>query len=243
MARRSIRTVRPGLSNDAHSDLRRRRLIRIPCVAVISLLSRLEAASADDAACAIAQELITSQDLINNAENQTRTVAAIQACRELAESGKAWAQFSLAALYDSDGYILAFGFEDSLLWYRRSAEQGYAPAQRVLGWKYQFGDGVPEDQSEGNKWLLRAAEQGDPRAQGLVGTTYASGINGVPRDDVKAYFWMSLAVSGMERSADADREQVSNLSKLRDMIAKGMTAEQISEAQRLASEWKPKLSE
>jgi len=55
--------------------------------------------------------------------------------------------------------------------------------------------------------------------------------NGVPQDHVEAYKWMSLAArlaSGEFQKTSAER---------RDTIAKEMTAAQLAEAQKQASEW------
>ena len=38
-------------------------------------------------------------------------------------------------------------------WYRRAAEQGYAPAQRELGIEYFAGRGVPQDDIAAYVWL------------------------------------------------------------------------------------------
>ena len=47
----------------------------------------------------------------------------------------------------------------------RLAEQGVPEAQRILGAKYEKGDGVPKDSAEAMKWTRKAAEQGDAGAQ------------------------------------------------------------------------------
>jgi uncharacterized protein len=59
--------------------------------------------------------------------------------------------------------------------------------------------------------------------------------HGVPRDYVEAYKWLSVAVS--RSAADQTRDAAI---KMRDLVAEGMTAEQIFEVQKLAREWKPK---
>ena len=52
----------------------------------------------------------------------------------------------------------------------------------------------------------------------------------LPQDYVLAHMWFSLAASGSNEDAV----------KQRDTIAKKMTPAQISEAQKMAREWKPK---
>ena len=70
------------------------------------------------------------------------------------------------------------------------------------------------------------AEQGHANAQHKLGFLYAEG-QGVPQDDVQAHMWLNLAAAQNERNA----------TKLRDILAKLMTHEQIAEAQRLVREW------
>mgnify|MGYP006177725891 CR=1 FL=1 len=50
-------------------------------------------------------------------------------------------------------------------WYRKAAEQGYAPAQTMLGVMYFSGVGVPKDVDVGASWYCAAAAQGDSRAR------------------------------------------------------------------------------
>ena len=58
---------------------------------------------------------------------------------------------------------------------------------------------------------------------------------GVPQDYVQAFMWYNLAASRF--SPGEDRDQAA---EYRDIIAKWMTPAQISKAQKLAREWRPK---
>ncbi len=79
------------------------------------------------------------------------------------------------------------------------------------------------------EWRPLAA-QGNAAAQALLGMMYYEEGQGVPKDYVQAYMWLSLAAAqGYERAT-----------KLRDKLAKKMTPSELAEAQRLAREWKPK---
>ena len=148
------------------------------------------------------------------------------------------------------GLILAFGLawpaiagpmEDFLTAYNRQeyattvrllkplADQGDAVAQTSLGRMYANGQGVPKDDAQAVKWSRLAADQGYAMAQVNLGSMYANG-QGVPRDYVLAYMWLNLgAAGGLELGR-----------KNRDFIAPLMTLTDISEAQRLSREWKPK---
>jgi TPR repeat protein len=116
---------------------------------------------------------------------------------------------------------------------RPLAEQGNAGAQTDLGVIYDSGLGVPQDYAQAVVWYHKAADQGDAGAQFNLGFMYAQG-HGVAQDYAQAHMWFSLAAS---RAPDAAvrRQAV----KARDAVAAKMTPDQIAEAQRLASEWKP----
>ena len=114
---------------------------------------------------------------------------------------------------------------------RPLAEQGDVRAQFNLGLMYGKGEGVPQDYAEAAKWYLKAAERGYASAQSILGVTYGIG-EGVPQDYVQAHMWFNLAVAqGDERARDG-----------REIVEEFMAPDQISEAQRLAREWKPEVA-
>jgi predicted PurR-regulated permease PerM len=47
---------------------------------------------------------------------------------------------------------------------QKQAEQVDASAQRMLGYMYEYGKGVPQDYKKAVKWFRKAAEQGDMSA-------------------------------------------------------------------------------
>jgi TPR repeat protein len=86
------------------------------------------------------------------------------------------------------------------------------------------------------KWYRRAAEQGYIPAQVYLGIRYDQGT-GVSQDYIKAHMWFNLAAgasTGKEMEDAAER---------RELVARKMTPQQIAEAQRLASKWKPQQEE
>ena len=87
------------------------------------------------------------------------------------------------------------------------------------------------DYAEANWWFLLAANQGDPQAQYNLGVSYERG-NGVPRNNVQAHVWFNLAAA---RASGKDRDQ---FVRARDRVTGRMSSAQVSEAQRLAREWK-----
>ena len=73
------------------------------------------------------------------------------------------------------------------------------------------------------------AEAGNPEAQANIGVLYRD-AQGVPSGRaVDAYVWFSLAATGGNKQAAAER----------DILARTMTAEQVAEGKRRVGEWKP----
>ena len=99
---------------------------------------------------------------------------------------------------------------------------------------YRDGQGVVLDYALAMIWFRKAADQGDAVAQNNLGTMYDHG-QGVPQDYAQAHMWYNLAASHAEDPATREMAV-----KNRDELAAKMTPSQIAEAQRLASEWKPK---
>ena len=80
------------------------------------------------------------------------------------------------------------------------AEAGDASAEYALGWKYEFGDGAPQDYSQAAVWLRKAAEQGLANAQFSLGTLYDNG-KGVPQDYAQAAVWFRKAAEQGDAAA------------------------------------------
>jgi TPR repeat protein len=166
------------------------------------------------------------------AYNKGDYTTALRLWRPLAEQGNAVAQSNLGVMY-AGGQAVPKDYGKALEWFRLAAAQGNAAAQFNLGLMYYNGLGVPKDYDETLKWYRLAAEQGNAPAQSNLGLMYANG-RGVPRDYVEAYKWVSLAVSNFPAGGDRDRAL-----RNRDAVTGRMTREQLAEAQKRASEWKP----
>lgn len=158
---------------------------------------------------------------------------AVEIFKDLAAGGDLRAQFKLGLMYIK-GQGVPQNYTQGALWFRKVAEQGDAAAQFNLGTMYYLGNGVPQDYSEAAKWYRKAVEQGNGKAQINLGAMYSQGI-GVGRDDVQALMWFNIASSILPPGGNFELA-VDN----RDILEDRMTPEQITEAQRLAQEWKPK---
>jgi hypothetical protein len=79
------------------------------------------------------------------------------------------------------------------------------------------------------KALCRQADRGDGAARSAIGTHFRYGWSPVQRDLAKAHMWYSLAMQAGYSDAAGYRRDV----------AEEMSADQISQAQRLLASWKP----
>ncbi len=70
----------------------------------------------------------------------------------------------------------------------KSAEQGNARAQYLLGLSYAEGKGVLQDYKQALYWFTKSAEQGNASAQVLLGLMYRKG-RGVLQDYKQAVYW------------------------------------------------------
>lgn len=125
-------------------------------------------------------------------------------------------------------------YQTALKIFRPLAEQGDALAQNNLGLMYMRGNGLwLLDYPEALKWYTKSAEQGCSPGMAGLGDMYNWGW-GVSQDYVEAYKWYILASSNPLNKEDSDR-----IIKTRYTLANKMTREQIAEAEKRASEWKP----
>ena len=93
-----------------------------------------------------------------------------------AQSGGAEAQYQLALVYGA-GRIVPRDEVTSQRWMMKSAEQGYVPAETMIGCSYLNTGPVP-NYADGEKWLLSAAMHGDAEAQLWLGLGYDRGYLG-----------------------------------------------------------------
>lgn len=137
------------------------------------------------------------------------------------------------------------------------AEQGDALAMAQLSEAYKSGACGKRDAALAGKWQRRAAEKGDAYAQMTLGSHYRIGDAGYRRDFVQAYKWYDLAATAPKpRSKAGQGEVFSQLMRVqgtasfndtaadlqaatqRDRLAQKMTPAQITEAKKLADEWR-----
>ena len=109
--------------------------------------------------------------------------------------------------------------------YTELAESGDPVGQRNLGFLYQRGHGVNPDYEKAMMWYSKAAEQGHRAAYNNIGFLYVAGL-GVEKDFVQAHLWYTKAVVAGSKEGK----------RLRSVIQKKMTDDQIAAAEKLEME-------
>lgn len=107
----------------------------------------------------------------------------------------------------------------------KAAEQGNADAQLVVGDRYAYGKGVPQDYTQAIVWYTKAAEQWNASAQFHLAEMYALG-QGVSQNDKIAYILSNLAAS---KGGDF-------IVSYRDIISKKLTPTARMDAQRISTQ-------
>jgi TPR repeat protein len=153
-----------------------------------------------------------------------------------ANAGDAAAQVAVGEHYTADAAAMhnvtqaGEAYKTAAEWYRKAADQGSIAGQMHLAALYRDGGrGFPRDMAQAAEWYRKAAEQGDVTAQASLGVLYSIG-QGVPHNDVEAYFWLDLAASvkGPNQEKYAANRQ---------MIGIHITTDQLEEIQDRVAAW------
>lgn len=145
---------------------------------------------------------------------------------------KATAGDASAQVQVGESYAAGKDARQAATWYRKAADQGNISGEIHLADLYRDGSGktFPRDIVQAAQWYRKAADQGDPGAQGTLGILYSYG-QGVPHDDVEAYFWLDLAASVKSPN---QAQYASN----RQLVGTRITADQLSDIQDRETQWK-----
>jgi TPR repeat protein len=165
--------------------------------------------------------------------------------RRAAQRGYAQAQFNLGWMYEK-GEGVSQDSAEAAKWYRKAAEQGEEIvaqlkldkmsstsltdediiktakqgmrfAQNRLGWMYQHGIGVHQNDAEAVKWYQKAAEKGYAQAQLHLGLMYENG-KGVPRDSAEAAKWFRKAAEQSDEILAPSRREKPDSSSITDIL-------------------------
>lgn len=193
----------------------------------------------------ISAQVMLGEMLENGRGVKQDQLEAEQWYRKAANRGHAKAQHNLGDMY-SRGEGLDQDDALAVHWYHKAAERGLWASLLNLGDAYSEGKGVPRDATKGFQYFKLAAETGSVVAQYRLAFRYADGA-GVERNLVFAHMWWNLATLSANRDPTLQwGEDVNEMSpaqiietqrvsvQLRDVVAKGMTPEQIGDAGNLA---------
>ena len=160
---------------------------------------------------------------------------ALRLLKPLADGGDTRAERMIGFMY-LNGLGVQQNKALALNWMLRAAVNGNAAAQTSAGHAYFDGWGMSPDLVRSAKWLRRAADQGDAEGQYQLGATYENGF-GVPQDYIEAMKWSILAVEHYPAS-EAENRRLAAVN--RDRQGEHLNHDQIAEAQRRASQWRPR---
>jgi TPR repeat protein len=116
----------------------------------------------------------------------------IESIKIKAENGEARSETVLGAIYEFGLRGVSKDVVEAIKWFRKAAEQNFAPAQYEMGTCFATGQGVEKDTVEAVKWYLKAAGQNLPVAQYNLGVCYRDG-QGVAKDEEEAAVWFRKA--------------------------------------------------
>ncbi|MBC8287587.1 MAG: sel1 repeat family protein [Nitrospinae bacterium] len=122
--------------------------------------------------------------------------------------------------------IHATDYETALEKLMPLAEHGHAAAQYNIGVMHEWGNGVPQDNSQALKWYKRSAERFHKDAQNNLGALYSKG-EGTEPDFVEALKWFIISA---ENGSEGGQKNI-------HIVEKRMNYEEISQAQKLANDW------
>jgi uncharacterized protein len=131
---------------------------------------------------------------------KTMTQADLRELIAIAQDGDAEAECLVGRVYE-DGRLVQKNEEEAARWFLKSAEQGYAPAQRLYGFM-----SLRINPSVGERWMLRAAEQDDAEVQFWLGYAYENNWFGTT-DLEEALKWYKRAAESGDPDAQADMGQ------------------------------------
>lgn len=125
-------------------------------------------------------------------------VTDIEVDEQFANEGNEIAQMRLGRFFLEGNDEINEDEEKGVEWIKKSAEQGNAEAQELLGNCYMQGTGIDKDEKMAVYWHEKAAEQGQTFSQSELVRCYEQGI-GVEKND-------QIVVKWLEKLTDADSQ-------------------------------------
>ena len=125
-------------------------------------------------------------------DSENTLEAPVKWLQRAANQGVLQAQFRLAEVYRQSRVKHKKRRERAAMYYAMAAKQGHASAQFYLGWCYDKGVGVTQNESKAARWYLKAAKKGQVDAQVNLAVNYIDG-RGVQKSQAQARRWFLRA--------------------------------------------------
>lgn len=123
----------------------------------------------------------------NNTNTQTINPTTFVAQTKIAaEQGNPIAEYNLGRMYYFGNYNTSIEYKPAIYWFKKSAEQGYAPSELLLGMMYESGLGTTKDYEKSIYWYTKSANQGNSYAEYFLASIYSRGDDNVNPDLNKA---------------------------------------------------------
>ena len=122
--------------------------------------------------------------------------------------------------------------EQAFEYFRKSAQEGYAPAQYRLGAAYANADGTEQDPAQALEWYRKSALQGHIPAQRSLALVYLNGLEDLTPDKPLALAWYTLLAE------DGNQMDLHR----RDSLLEELPEEDVDRAEELADEMREELA-
>ena len=120
--------------------------------------------------------------------------------KEKAEKGDMVAQYQYATMLSDDKVLPEEDdYQKAIIWLRKSAEQGYAPAQTKLGYWFDRGYGVKKNSEQAVYWYRKAAEQGDENGLFNLAICYQKGEGGLSKSESESFMLFKKCAAAVSR--------------------------------------------
>ena len=128
----------------------------------------------------------------------------VKEIRAKAEGGDGEAMYLLGAWYEYGEKGLAEDMVQARAWYERSAATRNPRGLAVFGESLLLGEGGPQDNVFGIMNLTQAAELGSVMGASILGEAFFKGTDGLPKDPVRARYWLKKIADGESEVKDLD---------------------------------------
>jgi len=120
----------------------------------------------------------------------------VKEMRAKAEGGDVGAMWRLGVCYENGLHGLAENFVQARAWYERSAAARHPPGMASFGYYLLLGKGGTQDNAFGFVNVTQAAELGSELGACILGDGFFRGASGLPKDQVRARYWMEKVAGG-----------------------------------------------